>query len=61
MGWVATIGLGIAGSFIGGLVANIIFGGELFAMHAAGWLGSIAGAVVALALVSVIRPRSLAR
>ena len=51
MGAWATIGLGIVGSFVGGVVANLVFGGEVFAMHAAGWIGSILGALIVLALM----------
>lgn len=49
MGLVATVGVGIAGAFIGGIVANALFGGGIFAMHATGWVGSIVGSLVLLA------------
>lgn len=53
MGAWATIGLGIVGSFVGGIVANLLFGGAVFAMHAAGWIGSILGSLIVLALMSL--------
>jgi uncharacterized membrane protein YeaQ/YmgE (transglycosylase-associated protein family) len=62
MGWVATIGLGIAGSFIGGMLANFFFGGgRLFVMQSSGWIGSIVGALVALALFTLVTRRRFAR
>jgi uncharacterized membrane protein YeaQ/YmgE (transglycosylase-associated protein family) len=47
MGIIATTLLGIVGSVIGGLVGSAIAGqpGE---WHAAGWIGSILGAIVLL-------------
>lgn len=54
MGLVATVGVGIAGSFIGGMVANALFGGGVFAMQATGWVGSIVGALVLLALLAAV-------
>lgn len=47
MGWVGTMILGVIGSFIGGTLAALIFGGTL-ALSAAGLIGSIIGAIVAL-------------
>lgn len=42
-----TVLLGVVGSFVGGLLAGLIFGGEL-ALSAAGIIGSIIGAVIVL-------------
>jgi uncharacterized membrane protein YeaQ/YmgE (transglycosylase-associated protein family) len=47
MGWIGTIVLGIVGSFVGGFLANLIFGGTV-ALSPAGWIGSILGAIIAL-------------
>ncbi|MEP7002984.1 MAG: GlsB/YeaQ/YmgE family stress response membrane protein [Chloroflexota bacterium] len=47
MGWIATIVLGIIGSFVGGSLANIIFGG-VAAISSAGIIGSIIGAIIVL-------------
>ena len=47
MGWIGTIVLGIVGSFVGGFLANLIFGGTV-ALSPAGWIGSIIGAIVVL-------------
>jgi uncharacterized membrane protein YeaQ/YmgE (transglycosylase-associated protein family) len=62
MGWGATIALGVVGSFVGGMLANFFLGGgHFFVMQPAGWIGSIVGALVALALVSFATHRKLAR
>ena len=47
MGWIGTIVLGIVGSFVGGFLANLIFGGTV-ALSPAGWIGSIVGAIIVL-------------
>ena len=47
MGWVGTIVLGVIGSFIGGTIAALVFGGSL-ELSAAGLIGSILGAILAL-------------
>lgn len=47
MGWLMTIGLGIAGSFAGGFIGSLLSGsgGE---MNPAGWIMSIVGALIVL-------------
>jgi uncharacterized membrane protein YeaQ/YmgE (transglycosylase-associated protein family) len=47
MGWIGTIVLGIIGSFVGGFLANLLFGGVV-AISAAGIIGSIIGAIIVL-------------
>ncbi|HEV8535785.1 MAG TPA: GlsB/YeaQ/YmgE family stress response membrane protein [Candidatus Limnocylindria bacterium] len=47
MGWVGTMVLGIIGSFVGGTLAALIFGGTL-TLSAAGLIGSIVGAIIVL-------------
>jgi uncharacterized membrane protein YeaQ/YmgE (transglycosylase-associated protein family) len=50
-GWIVTILLGIAGSFVGGfLVTNVMGRPE----QAAGWIGSIIGAMVLLFIYRLI-------
>ncbi len=46
MGMLATMLLGIAGSFFGGFLAFLIWGGEAF--RTVGWIGSIFGAILLL-------------
>ena len=51
MGWVPTIVLGIVGSFVGGYLAQILFtGNAALTGQTAGWIGSIIGAIIVLAI-----------
>jgi uncharacterized membrane protein YeaQ/YmgE (transglycosylase-associated protein family) len=51
MGWVATILLGIVGSFVGGFLAQLLFtGSATIPPPTAGWIGSIVGAIIVLLL-----------
>jgi uncharacterized membrane protein YeaQ/YmgE (transglycosylase-associated protein family) len=47
MGWVGTMVLGVVGSFVGGTLAALLFGGSLD-LTASGLIGSIIGAIIAL-------------
>ncbi len=47
MGWLGTMILGIVGSFVGGTLAALIFGGTL-ELSASGIIGSIIGAIIVL-------------
>jgi uncharacterized membrane protein YeaQ/YmgE (transglycosylase-associated protein family) len=47
MGWLGTMILGIVGSFVGGTLAALVFGGTL-ALSTAGIIGSIIGAIIVL-------------
>lgn len=49
MGMVGTILLGIVGSFVGGFLANLLFGGQV-AISPAGIVGSVLGAILVLLL-----------
>lgn len=55
-GWIVTILLGIAGSFVGGFLGQMLFGGGATAggSSAAGWIGSIIGAMILLFLYRLI-------
>ncbi len=56
MGCLATALLGIAGSFVGGLLADAIFGNPGgIALHPVGLLGSVAGAMLLLLLLRLLR------
>lgn len=48
IGLLATMILGIIGSFVGGFLGSLFTGGELWS--AAGWIGSIIGAIIVLAI-----------
>lgn len=56
MGLLATIVLGVVGSFVGGLILSLLTEGEL-ALTTSGWIGSIVGAVVALLIYRAMRKR----
>jgi uncharacterized membrane protein YeaQ/YmgE (transglycosylase-associated protein family) len=47
MGWVGTIVLGVIGSFVGGTLAALLFGGSLD-LTPSGIIGSIIGAILVL-------------
>jgi uncharacterized membrane protein YeaQ/YmgE (transglycosylase-associated protein family) len=55
MGWLGTIVLGIVGSLVGGTLLNLLSGGGL-ELSAAGILGSILGALIALYVWRRMRP-----
>jgi uncharacterized membrane protein YeaQ/YmgE (transglycosylase-associated protein family) len=52
MGLFKTILLGVAGSFAGGVVSAIIFGGIEAGVRPSGWIMSIVGAILVLFLYS---------
>jgi uncharacterized membrane protein YeaQ/YmgE (transglycosylase-associated protein family) len=47
MGWLGTMILGIVGSFVGGTLAALVFGGTLD-LSPSGFIGSIVGAIIVL-------------
>jgi uncharacterized membrane protein YeaQ/YmgE (transglycosylase-associated protein family) len=51
MGIVKTTLIGAGGSFIGGVLGNLISGDPWGRIHSAGWIGSVIGAVVLMALL----------
>ena len=63
MGIVPTIVLGIVGSFVGGLLASLLFGGnagESF-LRPTGLIGSIIGAIIALLVYNAVTGRKRSR
>jgi uncharacterized membrane protein YeaQ/YmgE (transglycosylase-associated protein family) len=50
-GWIVTILLGIAGSFVGGFLATALMGRD---QQTAGWIGSIIGAMLLLFIYRLI-------
>lgn len=52
-GWIVTILLGIAGSFVGGFLASAVGRGS----QTAGWIGSIIGAMVLLFIYRLVAGR----
>jgi uncharacterized membrane protein YeaQ/YmgE (transglycosylase-associated protein family) len=57
LGLLTTMLLGVVGSFVGGFLGFLMFGGSPF--QASGWIGSIIGAVVLL-LIATRSGRSMA-
>lgn len=49
-GWIVTILLGIAGSFVGGFIASSLTN----AGQTAGWIGSILGAILLLVIYRLV-------
>jgi uncharacterized membrane protein YeaQ/YmgE (transglycosylase-associated protein family) len=49
MGWLGTMILGIVGSFVGGTLAALVFGGNLD-LSASGLVGSVIGAIIVLVI-----------
>ena len=48
MGWMMTSLLGIAGSIVGGFISSLIWKSPDGQFHPAGWIMSIAGALIVL-------------
>jgi uncharacterized membrane protein YeaQ/YmgE (transglycosylase-associated protein family) len=51
MGLVTTTLLGVVGAFVGGLIGNLLVGYPVLWLHPAGFIGSVVGALVVLALL----------
>ena len=51
LGWVLTALLGVAGAFIGGVIARALWAGE---NYTAGWIMSILGAIILVLLVRLL-------
>lgn len=50
MGCLATILLGVAGSFLGGFISHLLFGSATEGMQPAGFVGAVIGGVLVLIL-----------
>ena len=48
LGWVTTTLVGVAGSFLGGTVGNLLLRRDAFELGSAGFIGSVIGAIVLL-------------
>ncbi|MBX3232752.1 MAG: GlsB/YeaQ/YmgE family stress response membrane protein [Labilithrix sp.] len=51
MGFLSTALVGIAGSFVGGVIGNVFSGTPILDLHASGFIGSIVGALIVLAIM----------
>lgn len=59
MGLLMTIGLGIAGSFLGGVLVSLITSHEITEFHTAGVIGSLVGALLLLLIVGGLNRRRI--
>jgi uncharacterized membrane protein YeaQ/YmgE (transglycosylase-associated protein family) len=60
MGWIATILLGIVGSFVGGFLGSLVFGDTSSGgsdIHPTGIAGSVIGALIVLAIYHLVSRR----
>jgi len=48
MGFIATTLLGVAGSFMGGFLASVLWGGNWRVPHTTGFFGAVVGSIVLL-------------
>ncbi len=60
MGLLLTTGLGVAGSFLGGVLVSLATDHPLDQLHTAGFIGSVVGALLLLLLVGGMRNRRVA-
>lgn len=51
MGCLATIGIGVAGSFLGGAISHVLFARSYEGIQPAGFLGAVIGGVIVLLLL----------
>jgi uncharacterized membrane protein YeaQ/YmgE (transglycosylase-associated protein family) len=61
MGWIATILLGIVGSFVGGFLASMFLGRSTTtgsALEPSGIIGSVIGALIVLGIYRMVKRRS---
>jgi uncharacterized membrane protein YeaQ/YmgE (transglycosylase-associated protein family) len=54
MGFVMTTLLGVAGSIVGGLVASTLSGSPATGFQTAGFIGSLLGAIILLAVAGMV-------
>lgn len=57
MGIILTTVLGVVGSFIGGILGNVISGHSVTEFHTTGFIGSVVGALVLLAVAGFVSGR----
>lgn len=61
LGVIGTLILGVVGSFVGGFLFNLLFGGGEGLLATTGLIGSIIGAIIALLIYRAINNRSSRR
>lgn len=61
LGVIGTLILGVVGSFVGGFLFNLLFGGGEGLLATTGLIGSIIGAIIALLIYRAVNNRSSRR
>lgn len=57
MGILATVGLGVLGSFVGGAVSHLITHQPILELHTSGLIGSVLGGIGVLLVAALISKR----
>lgn len=57
LGWVATLLLGLAGSVIGGVVANLLGTGDIFELNVLGFIVAVVAAVLLIGTAEGLNAR----
>jgi uncharacterized membrane protein YeaQ/YmgE (transglycosylase-associated protein family) len=60
LGWIATLGLGLAGSVIGGTVANLLGTGDTFELNVLGFIVAVIAAVLLIGAAEGLTGKSSA-
>lgn len=58
LGWIATLLLGLAGSVIGGLIANLLGTGDIFELNVIGFIVAVIAAVLLVGTAEAITARN---
>ena len=61
MSWLATMALGVIGSFVGGFLAALLTTRHVLDFNTSGLIGSIAGALIALSVLGSLFSRGAHR
>ncbi|MBB5788839.1 GlsB/YeaQ/YmgE family stress response membrane protein [Jiangella mangrovi] len=57
LGWIATLLLGLAGSVIGGVVANLLGTGDIFELNVLGFIVAVIAAVLLIGTAEALSAR----
>ncbi len=57
LGWIATLLLGLAGSVIGGVVANLLGTGDIFELNVVGFIVAVIAAVLLIGVAEGLSGR----
>jgi uncharacterized membrane protein YeaQ/YmgE (transglycosylase-associated protein family) len=57
LGWIATLLLGLAGSVIGGVVANLLGTGDVFELNVVGFIVAVVAAVLLIGVAEALSGR----